>query len=70
MSTTNTYAVSGMSCAHCVQAVSSELAKLPGVRDVDVDLDAGTVAVTSESPLDTEAVRAAVDEAGYELVQP
>lgn len=64
---TTTYAVTGMTCAHCVHAVSTELAKLEGVTDVDVDLGAGTARVTSEAPLDTEVVRAAVDEAGYEL---
>ena len=68
MTITNTYDVKGMTCGHCVGAVSGELAKLPGVTDVAVDLDTGKATVTSENPLDTEAVRAAVDEAGYELV--
>ncbi|MGW0499436.1 heavy-metal-associated domain-containing protein [Streptomyces sp. NPDC003007] len=61
------YDVKGMTCAHCVQAVSSELAGLPGVDDVQVDLPSGRVTVTSEQPLDRAAVAAAVDEAGYEL---
>ncbi len=65
--TTTTYPVTGMTCEHCVNAVSGELAKLPGVVDVDVDLATGTVAVTSEAPLPRDDVRAAVDEAGYEL---
>ena len=65
--TTATYRVTGMTCEHCVNAVSGELAKLAGVTDVGVDLDSGAVTVTSERPLDTDAVRAAVDEAGYEL---
>jgi copper ion binding protein len=68
MSTTVTYQVSGMTCGHCVQAVSREVAALDGVDTVDVDLPTGAVRVTSEQPLDTEAVRAAVDEAGYQLV--
>lgn len=65
--TTAVYAVTGMTCAHCVQAVSSELRALPGVRDVRIELTAGEVTVVSEGPLDVEAVRAAVDEAGYQL---
>ena len=65
---TTTYQVQGMTCGHCVSAVSAEVGAIPGVSDVQVDLAAGQVTVTSESPLDTAAVRAAVDEAGYDLV--
>ncbi|HEU4423564.1 MAG TPA: heavy-metal-associated domain-containing protein [Pilimelia sp.] len=67
--TTSTYTVTGMTCGHCVTAVRSEVGSLPGVSDIAVDLAAGTVTVTSDSPLDPHAVRAAVDEAGYELVE-
>lgn len=63
-----TYEVKGMTCEHCVRAVSNEIGEIPGVQDVKVDLDSGTVEVTSEEPLDRETVTAAVDEAGYELV--
>jgi copper ion binding protein len=66
--TTTTYTVTGMTCGHCVNAVSTEIGALPGVTGVDVDLTRGAVTVTSEQPLDPDAVRAAVDEAGYELV--
>ncbi|MFN8026973.1 MAG: heavy-metal-associated domain-containing protein [Acidimicrobiia bacterium] len=66
-STTVTYTVEGMSCQHCVGAVTEELTKLPGVREVVVDLPSGGVQVTSDAPLDRAAVAAAVDEAGYEL---
>ena len=66
--TTVTYQVSGMTCGHCVQAVSREVGALPGVETVDVDLATGAVRVTSGQPLSSEAVRDAVDEAGYELV--
>lgn len=66
MSTT-VYRVNGMTCGHCVNAVSGELTKLSGVTDVTVDLDTGEVTVNSDRPLDPGAVRAAVDEAGYEL---
>ncbi|MFF7310799.1 cation transporter [Streptomyces sp. NPDC008137] len=61
------YDVKGMTCDHCVQAVSSELNGLPGVENVQVDLPSAKVTVTSEQPLDAAAVAAAVDEAGYEL---
>jgi len=67
MSTTATYQVSGMTCGHCVQSVSSEVSALDGVEAVDVDLASGAVTVTSQQPLDTDAVRAAVAEAGYQL---
>jgi copper ion binding protein len=62
-----TYAVTGMTCGHCVSAVSSELGRLPGVRAVEVDLATGAVTVDSDAPLPVDAVRAAVDEAGYAL---
>ncbi|WP_406038451.1 cation transporter [Micromonospora sp. NBC_00898] len=65
---TTTYQVQGMTCGHCVSSVSAEVGAIPGVSDVQVDLASGQVTVTSESPLDTDTVRAAVDEAGYDLV--
>ena len=67
MSTT-TYRVEGMTCGHCVGSVTAALSKLANVTDVDVTLDTGDVTITSSTPLDDDAVRAAVDEAGYELV--
>ena len=66
--TTTTYRVEGMTCEHCVRAVTTELVILPGVQSVDVDLESGAVTVTSNGPLDQSAVREAIDEAGYELV--
>ena len=68
MNTTATYQVSGMTCGHCVQAVTREVSALDGVDTVDVDLASGAVTVTSQQPLPADAVRAAVDEAGYQLV--
>jgi copper chaperone CopZ len=56
-----------MTCGHCVNAVSGELAKLDGVTTVDIELESGRVTVTSERPLDAAEVRDAIDEAGYEL---
>lgn len=67
MSTTATYTVEGMTCGHCVQAVSTEVQQIDGVTDVAVDLESGRVTVTSESELDNGVVRAAVEEAGFEL---
>ncbi len=67
MAVTTTYTVTGMTCGHCVSAVTSELSSLDGVDEVQVDLGTGVVTVTSDAPLSDEAVRAAVDEAGYEL---
>ncbi|GAA2720909.1 heavy-metal-associated domain-containing protein [Cellulomonas aerilata] len=68
---TTTFEVTGMTCGHCVQSVTTELSALPGVTDVSVDLVAGAasqVTVVSDAALDADAVRGAVDEAGYTLV--
>jgi copper chaperone CopZ len=65
---TSTYKVKGVTCGHCVQAVTSELQNIEGVTEVAVDLETGDVTVTSDSALKAEAVRSAVDEAGFELV--
>jgi copper chaperone len=62
----HTYNVSGMSCEHCVAAVSGELGELPGVNAVEVDLASGAVIVHG-SDVDDEAVRGAVEAAGYSL---
>lgn len=67
---TATYGVVGMSCQHCVDAVTAELGRLPGVEQVTVDLAAGDVAVVSAAPLSTDEVRAAIDEAGFDLADP
>ncbi|MEU3662783.1 heavy-metal-associated domain-containing protein [Streptomyces sp. NPDC032940] len=64
---TTVYTVTGMTCGHCEGAVSEELSALPGVTAVKAVAATGEVTVTSTAPLDEEAVRAAIDEAGYEL---
>jgi len=64
---TQTITVVGMTCDHCVRAVTHELTQLAGVAQVDVDLASGAVTVASAAPLDAGAVVAAVDEAGYEV---
>ncbi|KOT35302.1 copper-transporting ATPase [Streptomyces caelestis] len=66
-SVTTVYRVSGMSCGHCEGAVSGEISRLPGVSSVRAVASSGEVTVVSAAPLDEEAVRAAVDEAGFEL---
>ena len=70
MTTTSTYRVQGMTCGHCVAAVTGALTELDGVRDVEVDLATGAVTVTAAHPLDDTAVRAAIAEGGYELTSP
>ena len=68
MSVSAVYKVSGMSCGHCEGAVSGEISELPGVSSVKAVASTGEVTVVSEAALDEDAVRAAVDEAGFELV--
>jgi copper chaperone CopZ len=62
-----TFAVSGMTCGHCVAAVSAELSALPGVTEVSADLvpdGTSTVTVTSDTPISRDQVGAALEEAG------
>jgi copper chaperone len=63
-----TVKVSGMTCGHCVSAVTMELSLVPNVTAVDVDLAAGQVTITSQIALDDSQVSTAINEAGYELV--
>jgi copper chaperone CopZ len=65
---TAVYKVSGMSCGHCEGSVSGEISEIAGVSSVKAVAATGEVTVVSTEPLDEEAVRAAVDEAGFELV--
>lgn len=64
---TSTVMVSGMSCGHCVSSVREQVGAIPGVCDVRVDLATGEVTITSEGPVDAAAVKAAVEDAGYQL---
>ena len=66
--TTETFTVKGMTCGHCVQAVTDEVAAIDGVRSVQVDLDSGSVTVEADAPVPAASYAAAVGEAGYELV--
>ncbi|MEU4671842.1 heavy-metal-associated domain-containing protein [Amycolatopsis sp. NPDC023774] len=61
----NGYTVSGMSCGHCAQSVTEEITELPGVESVEVDVETGRVVVRSAEVLTEDAVRGAVEEAGY-----
>ncbi|NEM90970.1 heavy-metal-associated domain-containing protein [Galbitalea soli] len=68
--TSTTYLVDGMTCSHCVASVTEEVSALAGVESVAIDLKAGAssaVTVVSSQPIDTDAIRAAVTEAGYTL---
>jgi copper chaperone CopZ len=65
---TSTYVVAGMTCAHCVRSVTEEVSEVPGVTVVEVDLAGGRVTVQGD--VDDAAVRAAVAEAGYQVVDP
>ncbi len=67
MTTTSTYTVTGMTCQHCVASVTEEISEVEGVSDVQVDLASGQVTVTADAPVGQDKVRAAVEEAGYQL---
>ena len=68
MSQTTTHRVAGMTCSHCVHAISQEVGAVPGVTDVQVDLSAGLVTVASAGPVEPTVLAEAVAEAGYQLV--
>ena len=63
MSEDKTFTVTGMTCGHCKSAVTTEVLQVEGVQAVDVDLDSGRLTVRGEA--DEDAIRQAVDEAGY-----
>ncbi|MFZ7086549.1 heavy-metal-associated domain-containing protein [Curtobacterium sp. RRHDQ10] len=70
MTTDITLLVTGMTCEHCVRSVTEELSEVPGVESVAVDLVAGgesAVTVSASTPPDDDALRAAIEEAGYAL---
>jgi len=64
---TFTGTVVGMTCQHCVASVTEEVSELPTVTAVDVDLASGALTVSSDEPVSGDDVRAAVEEAGYQL---
>ena len=65
--TRTTYNVTGMTCGHCAAAVTEEVSAVPGVTEVEVSVETGTVVVRGDG-VSEEQVRAAVDEAGYSVV--
>lgn len=65
---THTYAIQGMTCAHCAGAVTREVRRIDGIEDIAVDVSAGTLTVSVTGDAPDEAIAAAVDEAGYTLV--
>lgn len=65
---TTTFQVEGMTCDHCRIAVTTEVSAVPGVQAVTVDVEAGTVTVSTDQPVDRSDIAAAVDEAGYTLL--
>lgn len=67
MSTTTTLLVDGMTCDHCVSSIRSAVGGVDGVTDVAVDLASGQVTVTADGAPDEAALRAAVEDAGYDL---
>ncbi len=64
MSTTYTYSVPGISCDHCKRAIEGEVTGVADVLSVDVNIDAKQVVVTGG---DDAAIRAAIDDAGYDI---
>ena len=62
-----TVTVMGMSCAGCVSSLREEIGDIPGVNTVDVDPGSGTVIIESEGPVETIAIKNAVEEAGYQM---
>ncbi len=64
MSTTHTYSVPGISCGHCKSAIEGEVSAVAAVDSVEVDIDAKSVTVIGG---DDAAIRAAIDDAGYEV---
>jgi copper chaperone len=67
MSTTTTLLVDGMTCDHCVASIRKAVGGVDGVTDVAVDLPSGQVTVTADTAPDPQALRAAVEDAGYDL---
>lgn len=67
MSEVRNYTVKGMTCEHCVASVTEEVQEIPGVEHVAVELQSGALTVTTNRAVDDDAVRTAVQDAGYQL---
>lgn len=68
MTSTTTFAVSGMTCQHCAKTITEELEGLPGVDEVTVDLESGHVTLSSATTVVDAQVSAAVERAGYRFL--
>jgi copper chaperone len=64
---TVTVTVTGMTCGHCASSVREEVGSIPGVTAVDVDLGSGKITINSEQEVEPDAIKGAVEEAGYQL---
>ena len=64
---TSSVTVLGMTCGHCALSIREEVGAIACVTEVDVDLNSGRVTIDSTSPVDPNAIKGAVEEAGYEL---
>lgn len=67
MTVSQTFRVEGMTCDHCVAAVREEVSRVKGVAEVDVELATGRLTIIGDDAIDTDEVRAAVRNAGYEI---
>jgi len=63
-----TIKINGMTCNHCVMAVTKALSKIEGVREVNVDLSKGEATFEETQPVDMDVVREEVKKAGYEVI--
>jgi copper chaperone len=66
--TTERFEVPGISCQHCVNAITNEVAAVPGVQKVSVVLENKTVTVEHADSVPTETIVTAINEAGYDEV--
>ncbi len=64
---TTTVTITGMTCGHCAASVREEVGEIPGVQAVEVDVASGAVTIDSVAPVEADAIRSAVEEAGYRL---
>ncbi|MEP1124659.1 MAG: heavy metal-associated domain-containing protein [Ilumatobacter sp.] len=62
------YTVQGMTCDHCARAVAAEVTKIPGAKNIRVDVDAGRLTIDSDESIPVDAVVEAVEEAGFQVV--
>jgi len=64
---TSTIKIKGMSCQHCVMAVTNALKEVPGLSGVNVDLQNGSATVEHERPIDMNLIKSVVEREGYQI---